>query len=275
MGRLNQGIITVGNNLGMYITDGSSGKNSGEIKVEKGTTTTGTTTGTGVYIEGTGNSFDGTGGTIKSDAIGIYLKDTTAGTVTNTGTLDIASGGVGVFGENANIDFNVNVTGTGAVGVTASGNSVISGKVTTGDGSVGVYVLDSNVSFNGAVIETGEKVTGRTSVGILFDRLKMGAYSVDNVTVNAKNGVGIYLQGLSGTALDFGGTIATAGAGAVGIYVDSGTMLTTDEATFKISNGAVGVYVATAGTANLGTTGDLVFNFGDGGGTGVYNRRNS
>ena len=262
----NQGTITAKSNLGMYIAGTSIGINKGKITA---------TTGTGVYIEGSGNSFDGTGGTIESKAVGIYLKDTTAGTVTNTGTLDIASGGVGVFGENANIDFNVNVTGTGAVGVTASGNSVISGKVTTGDGSVGVYVLDSNVSFNGAVIETGEKVTGRTSVGILFDRLKMGAYSVDNVTVNAKNGVGIYLQGLSGTALDFGGTIATAGAGAVGIYVDSGTMLTTDEATFKISNGAVGVYVATAGTANLGTTGDLVFNFGDGGGTGVYNRRNS
>ncbi len=258
----NQGTITAKSNLGMYIAGTSIGINKGKITA---------TTGTGVYIEGSGNSFDGTGGTIESKAVGIYLKDTTAGTVTNTGTLDIASGGVGVFGENANIDFNVNVTGIGAVGVTASGDSVISGKVTTGDGSVGVYVLDSNVSFNGAVIETGEKVTGRTSVGILFDRLKMGAYSVDNVTVNAKNGVGIYLQGLSGTALDFGGTIATAGAGAVGIYVDSGTMLTTDEATFKISNGAVGVYVATAGTANLGTTGDLVFNFGDGGGTGVYN----
>ena len=42
------------------------------------------------------------GGTITSNAVGIYLKDTGANKIT-AGTLNIASGGVGVFGENAKI----------------------------------------------------------------------------------------------------------------------------------------------------------------------------
>ncbi|WP_373080582.1 hypothetical protein, partial [Fusobacterium varium] len=103
------GTISAGANLGMYIGGAgiSSGTNAGTIT---------TTTGTGVYIDGAANSFNGTGGTINSNAVGIYLKNTGANKVT-AGTLNIASGGVGVFGENADIDFAVNVAGTGAVGV--------------------------------------------------------------------------------------------------------------------------------------------------------------
>ncbi|WP_369684273.1 family 20 glycosylhydrolase, partial [Fusobacterium ulcerans] len=256
--------IKVGANLGMYIAGTGTSKG-----INRGTITA--TTGTGVYIEDSGNSFDGTGGTIKSDKVGIYLKDTTAGTVTNTGTLEIASGGVGVFGENAQIDFEVDTsTSEGAIGVAASGTSVISGNIKTGQDSVGVYILDNDVTFAGADITTGNK-NGGTSVGILFDSSKQGTYNVNNVTVNAKDGVGIYLQGTSGTTLNFGGTITTAGTGAVGIYVTTGTTLDSNNSSFNISNGAVGVYVTSGGTANLGTTGNLTFNFGTGGGTGVYN----
>ena len=256
--------IKVGANLGMYIAGTGTSKG-----INRGTITA--TTGTGVYIEDSGNSFDGTGGTIKSDKVGIYLKDTTAGTVTNTGTLEIASGGVGVFGENAQIDFEVDTsTSEGAIGVAASGTSVISGNIKTGQDSVGVYILDNDVTFAGADITTGNK-NGGTSVGILFDSSKQGTYNVNNVTVNAKDGVGIYLQGSSGTTLNFGGTITIAGTGAVGIYVTTGTTLDSNNSSFNISNGAVGVYVTSGGTANLGTTGNLTFNFGTGGGTGVYN----
>ncbi|MCF2674894.1 hypothetical protein, partial [Fusobacterium varium] len=81
-----------------------------------------TTTGTGVYVDGSTNSFDGTGGTINSNAVGMYLKNTGVNKIT-AGTFNIASGGVGVFGENANIDFAVNVSGVEAVGVAAKTNS--------------------------------------------------------------------------------------------------------------------------------------------------------
>ena len=265
----NQGKITVGNNLGMYIAEGSSGKNSGNITVEKGATTTGT----GVYIEGSGNSFDGTNGTITSNAVGIYLKGTDGGTVQSTGNLKIASGGVGVFGENAQIDFAVDTsTSEGAIGVAASGNSVISGNITTGRKSVGVYLIDNTSSFHNAVITTGESKDGIASVGILFNSTVSYSNSIiENVKIDAKDGVGIYLQGTAGTTLAFGGTITTAGTGGAGIYVTDGTALTSDNSKFNISNGAVGVYVASGGKAELGTTGNLTFDFGTGGGTGVYN----
>ncbi|MHD0322490.1 beta strand repeat-containing protein, partial [Fusobacterium varium] len=256
------GTITAGANLGMYVggTGTSSGKNAGTIT---------TTTGTGVYVDGSTNSFDGTGGTINSNAVGMYLKNTGVNKIT-AGTFNIASGGVGVFGENANIDFAVNVSGVEAVGVAAKTNSVISGNITTtGQDSVGVYVLDNTVTFNGANITTGTKsgLPSKSSIGILLESA-LGTYTMSNVTVNAQDGVGIYLDGTTpGTNLTHSGTINTVGG--IGIYVDNGTTLTTNTTVLNI-NGGTGVYVD-GGTANLGTIGSLTFNFLAGGGIGVFN----
>ena len=255
----NKNRITVGSNLGMYVAGNgtSSGKNTGTITA---------TTGTGVYVDGAAHSFNGTGGTIASNAVGIYLKDTGANKIT-AGTLNIGSGGVGVFGENAKIDFAVNVTGTGAVGVAAKSGTVISGNITTGQGSVGAYLLDGTVTFNGANITTGANSSSGTSVGVLFDNTIAGPYTMNNVSVNAKNGVGIYLGG-AGMTLNHNGTVITEGG--IGIYVKNGTTLTTGESTLNISNGGTGVYID-GGIANLGTSGNLKFNFGTGGGIGVFN----
>ncbi|MEH1739253.1 autotransporter-associated N-terminal domain-containing protein [Fusobacterium varium] len=263
----NKNKITVGSNLGMYIAGAgtSSGKNTGTITA---------TTGTGVYVDGSGNSFNGTGGTIASNTVGIYLKNTDANKIT-TGTLNIGSGGVGVFGEDAKIDFAVNVTGTGAVGVAAKGNSIISGNIKTGQGSVGAFLLNDTVTFNGAVIETGASIPesgpgandAKTSVGILFDTGITSTYTMNNVTVNAKDGVGIYLGG-TGMTLNHNGNITTEGG--IGIYVKNGTTLATGTSTLNISNGGTGVYIE-QGTANLGLSGNLTFNFGTGGGIGVFN----
>ena len=253
----NKNTITVGSNLGMYVAGNgtSSGKNTGTITA---------TTGTGVYVNGSGNSFNGTGGTITSNAVGIYLKDTGANKIT-AGTLNIASGGVGVFGENAKIDFAVNVTGTGAVGVAAKNGSVISGNVTTGQDSVGVYLLDDTVTFNGANIVTGTNNSG-TSVGVLFDAVITGTYTMNNVSVNAKNGVGIYLGG-AGMNLNHNGTVTTENG--IGIYVPTGTTLATGTSVMNV-NGGTGVYIH-GGTANLGISGNLIFNFLTSGGIGVFN----
>ena len=254
----NTNTITAGNNLGMYIAGAgtSSGKNTGNI--------TATGTGTGVYVNGSGNSFNGTGGSITSNAVGIYLEDTDTNKIT-AGTLNIASGGVGVFGKNAKIDFAVNVTGTGAVGVAAKSGSVISGNVTTGQDSVGVYLLDDTVTFNGANIVTGTNNSG-TSVGVLFDAAITSTYTMNNVSVNAKNGVGIYLGG-AGMNLNHNGTVTTENG--IGIYVPTGTTLATGTSVMNV-NGGTGVYIH-GGTANLGTSGNLTFNFLAGGGIGVFN----
>ncbi|WP_141750282.1 hypothetical protein, partial [Fusobacterium sp. HMSC073F01] len=67
-----------------------------------------------------------------------------------------------------------------------------SGNITTtGQDSIGVYVLDNNVSFNGANITTGTKSGAplKTSIGVLL-KDGLGTYTMNNVTVNAQNGVG-------------------------------------------------------------------------------------
>ncbi|WP_369684237.1 beta strand repeat-containing protein, partial [Fusobacterium ulcerans] len=259
----NLGTITdAGQNLGMYIsgTASSSGKNSGTITTDKGT---------GVYVEGAGNSFDGSAGKIEvvTSGIGIYLENTGSNKI-KSGILDIASGAVGVYGDNAKIDFTVNSsTSTGAIGVTAKNNSVISGNITTGTGSVGAYILDGTVSLNGAVITTGVN-TSDTSV---LDKGITSTYTINNVNVNARNGVGIYLGNDTGTFtgvdLVLNGTVKTEGG--VGVYVTEYSTLTTGNATLNIDGGA-GIYVD-KGTANLGITGNLTFNFLSGGGIGIFN----
>ena len=271
----NTDTINAGVNLGMYIAGNgtSSGKNSGTITA---------TTGTGVYVEGTNASFDGATGIIKSDKLGIYLAGTDANKV-SVGTLEIGSGGIGIFGENAKIDFAVNVKGDGAIGVAAQGNnSVISRDITTtGKGSIGVYLFDDAVAFaNGVAIETGESKPdsglgandGKTSVGIYTKAA--GNYVLNGVSVNAKDGVGVYLEDSthanSGVkTLSYNGTITTTGG--IGIYVEKGNNLVTQGATINI-NGGAGIYIGDGGNASIGGNGDnLVLNFGANGGIGILN----
>ena len=261
----NSGDIKAGTNLGMYIagTGTSSGKNTGNITV--------TGNGTGVYVDGANNSFNGTGGTITSEKVGIYLKNTTDGKIT-TGNLTIAQGGVGIFGENSVVDFSVDTSSsTEAIGVVAKGTSLISGNIITGEGSVGVYAVDNSVVFNGANIITGANTTGavpKTSVGVLLKAA--GTYTMDNVSVNAKNGVGIYLEdSTQAKTLTYSGSVTTENG--IGIYVTGGNTITTETAAINI-NGGTGVYI-NGGTANLGTTSNtLAINFLENGGIGIYNK---
>ncbi|ECN0030411.1 hypothetical protein YM29_25910, partial [Salmonella enterica subsp. enterica serovar Typhimurium] len=114
-----------------------------------------------------------------------------------------------------------------------------------------------SVTFNGANITTGTKsgLPLKSSIGILLESA-LGTYTMSNVTVNAQDGVGIYLDGTTpGTNLTHSGTINTVGG--IGIYVDNGTTLTTNTTVLNI-NGGTGVYVD-GGTANLGTIGSLTF----------------
>lgn len=75
----NQGTITAKSNLGMYIAGTSIGINKENYCNNRNRS---------IYRRFR-NSFDGTGGTIESKSSWNLFKDTTAGTVTNTGTLDI------------------------------------------------------------------------------------------------------------------------------------------------------------------------------------------
>ena len=257
----NIGTINGKSNLGMYIAGSgiSSGKNSGNII---------TTSGTGVYVNGLQNSFDGTNGSISSNGIGMYLKNTETNKIT-AGNFNIGSGGVGVYGDNAKIDFAVNAAGSKIIGVAAENNTVVSNNIIVGEDSIGVYVLDNTVTFNGASIVTGRK-NSATPVGILL-KDTIGTYSLNNVSVDAKDGIGIYLGNdigaTTGVNLTFDGKIKTENG--VGIYIPKYTVLTTGDAAIDI-NGGTGIYID-EGTANLGTTKDLIFNFGKNSGIGIFN----
>lgn len=260
--------IVANANVGMYIAGAgnSTGKNSGKIT---------TTTGTGIYLNGANASFDGTGGSIET-AIGtaVYLKDTVAGKVTSVGNINITgNNGVGVFAENSVVDFDVTTTGNNAIGVYGKGTTSISKNVTIGDDSIGVYVADDSVSLAGANIVTGSKGSG-TPIGVLLDG-RLGTtttpitpYELSGVNIDAKDGVGVYAQGGN---IKYSGTITTTGNTGIGIYLKSGSNLTHGASTINISNGATGIYVDNGTIATLGSTDNLTFAFGIGGGIGVYN----
>ena len=266
------GDIIVKDNIGMYIANGgttatigiNTGINKGDIAA---------TSGIGVYASGSNSSFDGTNGTITTDnGIGIYLENTGSNKI-KTGNLNANSGGVGVYGDNAKIDFSVNLTGDETVGVIAKNNSLISNNVTTGNGSIGVFLLDDTVTFNNANIETGTTIpTGNTSVGIFLKTI--GNYTINNVSINAKDGVGIYLDndtsvGSGVKTLTHTGEITTVGG--IGVFIEKGNTFNSSTSVINI-DGGTGVYIAKGGIANLGTTGNITFNFLSGGGTGIFNQ---
>lgn len=260
--------IVANANVGMYIAGAgnSTGKNSGKIT---------TTTGTGIYLNGANASFDGTGGSIETaTGTAVYLKDTVAGKVTSVGNINITgNNGVGVFAENSVVDFDVTTTGNNAIGVYGKGTTSISKNVTIGDDSIGVYVADDSVSLAGANIVTGSKGSG-TPIGVLLD-VRLGTtttpitpYELSGVNIDAKDGVGVYAQGGN---IKYSGTITTTGNTGIGIYLKSGSNLTHGASTINISNGATGIYVDNGTIATLGSTDNLTFAFGIGGGIGVYN----
>ena len=262
------GDIIVKNNIGMYIANGGTATTIG---INKGDITA--TSGIGVYASGSNSSFDGTNGTITTDnGIGIYLENTGSNKI-KTGNLNANSGGIGVYGDNAQIDFAVNLTGDETVGVIAKNGSLISNNVTTGNGSIGVFLLDDTVTFNNVNIETGTNIpTGNTSVGIFLKTI--GNYTINNVSINAKDGVGIYLDKDTNTGsgvktLAHTGEITTVGG--IGVFIEKGNTFNSSTSVINI-DGGTGVYIAKGGIANLGTIGNITFNFLSGGGTGIFNQ---
>lgn len=264
----NKGTIEAGDNLGMLISGDyqSTGVNTGTIN----------TTGTGVYLHKAKSSFNGSGGTIDADKIGVYLKDTDGNTIGdgNLGTLTLAAGAIGVYGEGAVINFGVDTSNNEKViGVAAKGVTPVTGDITVGVDSAGLYVMDKNVTIGDG--NTGDMTTittgankDVTSVGIIFSKSITGEYTGLNsdVLVNAQNGVGIYLEGTdtgtsgSGIKLTHKGTVTTTGVGA---YVGSGTSMTTSGSVFNVTNGGIGIYIAPNGKVDVGTTGSATFNFDD------------
>ena len=270
----NQGAINAGNNIGMYLSGTKTvGNNSGEINISKGT---------GIFVENE-SSFNGESGVVNVNGtgIGVYLRNTGDSAI-KLGQLNLSNGATGVYAEGtklSNIDMALSKN---IIGIIAKGyqnqsgdikNTEITGNISVGNGSTGIYILDSNVVIDNIYVETGISTQERNSVGLYFSGDYIG--KVLGTTINAKDGIGIYLENkknsssqiIGGAKLEFTGIITTENG--IGIYVDKKTELKGQEINLNI-NGGIGVY--NEGTSSLGVGEILTLNFDDSGtGIGIYN----
>jgi hypothetical protein len=268
---VNQGVaLLLGDTTGMSPAAGTSvGKNSGNIAVHNGAI--------GAALSNyDASTFDGTGGTFTiQDGTAIFARNTAAGAIAATGNLLLQSANaLGIYADNAVVDFPVVLSGTGGTGVYATGaadiRTTVDASATTG--TVGVYIDGggAGVSFHNAVIKAG---SGNSAVGLFFDNL--GAYALQGVSIYAdgSGSVGVYAMKTALTDR----IISSVDHGAIGFFIGAdsaagppwASTYTSDGATLLIGDGGTGIY--NQGTANLGTTGPLTINFTGTGGIAVYN----
>ncbi|MDR1834581.1 MAG: hypothetical protein LBQ96_02125 [Fusobacteriaceae bacterium] len=267
----NAGTINADKSTGMYLggTGTTTGANTGNITVS---------TGTAVYINGGSSKFNGAGGTLTTTGIhgiALYLDSTAASAVTTPGALNLATDGIAVYAaNNSPVDFAVSLSGTDIIGVVASTGATIAQNVSVGNGSVGIYVVDSTVGIGSAVSVTTGSSTTRNPVGIFLAE-NIGAYTINGTTVNAKNGIGIFVEGdpailPTPTNLTLQNANVTTENG-VAVFVDDNATLTTDGVSLNIKGGE-GIYIAAGATANVGQNATDTVTFTPGfGGIGIYN----
>jgi hypothetical protein len=269
---VNIGKIEANDATGMYL--GGPGVTAGENRgiIE-------TTTGTAVYVKGVTSKFTNTGTLKTADEHGIalYLDGSGVDAVdTIAGKLEIGKEAIAVYADNgAVVDFDVAPEGEKLIGLVAANGAEILSNVCVGDGSVGIYVADNRVKIADTVsVETGYVGNG-SPVGI-FLATGMGAYTLEGTNIDAKNGIGIYLEDYDedddpaavGLTLK-GAAIQTEGG--VAVFAGEGTTLDTDGIEITLKDGQ-GIYVAKGATANIGQGSDLdIIRFETVGGIGMFN----
>jgi hypothetical protein len=248
---------------------GYSGNSIGE---NKGTITAGAGA-VGVAINGTNGKFDGTGGNIivnGSSSVGLYLEETGINQVQALGTLSLGTNdSIGIYANKSKVDFDVTLgsTITKGIGVLAKGTATKKTEITSiidtsnSTNTIGVFLDDNNVIFNNATIKAG-------NVGLYIKA--MANNTLENVTVESKlsGAVGIYTQA---TNLIYKAT-TTVENGGLGIYVPTGAALTTDGGIINIDGASSVGVLLDGGTGNIGTAGNLTFNFGPSHGMGIVVR---
>ncbi|WP_143003896.1 autotransporter-associated N-terminal domain-containing protein, partial [Fusobacterium necrophorum] len=264
----NAGTIEVmGDTIGMYVADHSSGTNSGTITAKD----SGTMKAIGAYAKGANASFKNTG-TVSSDNIALALENTTVGKVIS-GTLKlIKNNAVGVYAKNSIIDFDLApaTTKEKTVALFAQGNTKIRKTVTSaaGKGHVGVYVKDSNVKF-----ETGSKVVVNNGEGTdfgtgIFTAKEFSGDIKTDIQQNGDKTIGLFLGNDvgAGSTVNYTGTIGV-GTG-IGVFIPGNSKFVSTNTTFDV-NGGTAVFLK-GGTVDLGSAGTARINFGSNGGTAVY-----
>ena len=289
-------------NIGIQANKSGEITNAGTIKAKqtgislKGDGTnelTATNTGTiesniGVVVE---NAKFENNGTIKAITdgtkigVGIYLNGDKA-QIGNLGTLEIPTKGLALYGNNVKLNgTELKLENEEIIALATKGISELKDvNITTGQGSIGLYTQGSIGLYTTDVtkleninITTGENTTGSLSLGILVDNF--GDQTFNNIKLNAKNGIGIYLGEKTGSSdtnnknITYSGEITVADKG-TGVFVGKDNIFTTDKFDLNVKGkDATGIYLD-GGTANLGmdlATQDKDVNLVIDGGTAVYN----
>lgn len=198
---INTGNITANSSgqYGMYGYDKAILKNNNTINVFNGAI--------GAYVDNSTNFENLNNGNINVNAgIGVYLaKDATT---TNNGNIIVENNGIGIWADNNSIGtnkYNIN-TETNSNGMEATnGSSVINATGASinlnGLNSTGLLAEDTSSATNSGYISINQS----TQTGIAgVDK----ATITNEGTINAENGVGLYMQG-TGLAINSGSTIIT------------------------------------------------------------------
>ena len=251
---------------GMYVMDGASALNSGEISLGKNSV--------GILGKGTGTSINNANLiNIKEGSVGLFLNNgkdiNNSGTINGTGNKI-----VGIYSDTANASNikntgSINLTGDRTVGVymTGSGSQAFenTGNITVGhssnqtDPSIGVY----NNTENGLVINTNLIKAGDNSIGIYN---KSGIIKQTSGSIEAgADGMGIYSD--SGRIELTGGSINLNGTNAVGIYAINQTQID-NNANINMLDGNYGIVLNTGSdlinrkAQTLGNDGVFVYSKG-------------
>jgi len=267
-GTTNTGTLEATNGATLVLTGASGGNftNTGgtiravgsgsTVNLQSGVTITGgtLTTSSGGLIETPG----GTGATLSGlTNLGTYTvvdssTTTLAGTITNSGTMNVSSGG---HTTEVRISGNVTLTGAGTLTLSNNPNNFILGA------STGTEVLTNQQTIQGAgnIGDAFMTVTNQGTIDANVSNaliIQPGSGGVTNsATLEATGGATLVLYGGGGAFSNNGGTIETTGTNSVvalenGVTIAGGTLTTASGGVIETPGGTGATL---SGLTNLGT----------------------
>ncbi|WP_277287335.1 hypothetical protein, partial [Sneathia sanguinegens] len=254
--------VTISN--AMTISDGTEGaagiysEGTGDITFENNLVVNNII---GVYKSGTGTiNLKGSSTTISENGIGVYSK---GAEVKNAGSLNVTSKNAkGIYVENANITSNgtVTINGENAIGL-AGKNGVISstGNISvTGKDAVGIYSDEAEVTSTGKITsnsigiyskgtkditQSGDITVNQDAVGIFKEGNGNVKITSENITVDNK-GYALYYINDSNKRGNITANIENLNLGseAIGIYTKNGNLTYTGNINVGEKKNSAGIY---------------------------------
>ena len=208
--------------------------------------------------------------TLGDSSVGIYGKNGSRISNTNTITVDNASAGLMTSGAGAFAQNSGTITvGTGSQGIYLKDGDYAQNTgniLSAGAGTVGIYANNASVHVtNGGNIDlSGDKSIGIYSIGTIPQNINnTGTLKIGDSVNTSDPSIGIY-GAVAGSTITNSGTV-TSGVRSIGMYSNGGTV--NNIGASNIGNSGVGIY-STGGVVNLNS--GSAFNMGTNGAVGVY-----